>query len=131
MAKRRSTSNKPASALPQASNIPEGMTQIGGGYAPTWEPDEGDHLHGPTTSAVKTVEMTIGRKKQERRCVEITDKNTGQRVTVWESAALVELFDAMVEAGEGVEVFIQFDGLGKAKKAGQNPPKLYTAALAA
>lgn len=123
--------SKPASALPQASAIPEGMQQIGGGYAPTWEPSEGDSLHGMTTSEVKTVEMTIGRKKQERRCVEITDDESGNRFTVWESAALGDLFDCLAEIGEGTEVYIRFDGLGKAKKQGQNPPKLFTTAIAA
>lgn len=118
-------------ALPQPQDIPEGFKQIGGGYAPTWEPEEGDVLRGITTTDVKVVEMTIGRRKQERRCVEITDLDSGNRVTVWESAALGELFDELAKAGEGTEVFIRFDGLGKAKKAGQNPPKLFTAALAA
>lgn len=120
-----------AKALPASADIPAGMKQIGGGYAPTWEPKEGDTLHGPTTSEVKTVEMTIGRKKQERRCVEITDSDSGNRVTLWESAALAELFDALADAGQGTVVYIRFDGLGKARKAGQNPPKLFTAAIAA
>lgn len=120
-----------AKALPQSADIPQGMKQIGGGYAPTWDPKEGEAIHGPTTSEIKTVEMTIGRKKQERRCVEITDQNTGNRVTVWESAALGELFDALAESGKGTVVYIRFDGLGKARKAGQNPPKLFSAAIAA
>lgn len=123
--------NAKAKALPQSADIPAGMKQIGGGYAPTWDPQEGEAIHGPTTSEVKTVEMTIGRRKQERRCVEVTDQDTGNRVTVWESAALGQLFDELAEAGMGTVVFIRFEGLGKVKKAGQNPPKLYTAALAA
>lgn len=127
----KKTAKRTATALPQSNDIPEGMKQIGGGYAPTWEPNEGDVIYGPATSEVKVVEMTIGRKKQERRCVEITDNETGNRVTVWESAALGELFDQLAKAGLGTLVYIRFDGLGKAKKAGQNPPKLFTAALAA
>lgn len=132
MATRKNT-RKPASAaaLPQPADIPAGMKQIGGGYAPTWDPKEGEAIHGPTTSPVKEVEMTIGRKKQTRRCVEVTDQDTGSRVTLWESAALVELFDQLAEAGLGTVVYVRFDGLGKVRKAGQNPPKLYTAALAA
>lgn len=129
--KKTSRRSKPAKALPAGSGIPEGMTQIGGGYAATWEPKEGEALHGPTTTDVKEVEMTIGRRKQVRRCVEITDEASEQRFTVWESAALGDLFDSLAEAGKGTVVYIRFDGLGKAKKAGQNPPKLYTAALAA
>lgn len=128
---KKSAKAKTATALPQGEGIPEGMKQIGGGYAATWAPEIGDSLHGRTTSPVKTVEMTIGRKKQERRCVEITDDETGNRATVWESAALGDLFDTLVDSGEGTEVYIRFDGLGKARKAGQNPPKLYTVATAA
>ena len=132
MAKKQAT-RKPATstALPQSQDIPEGMKQMGGGYAKTWTPEEGESIHGPTTSEVREVEMTIGRKKQTRRCVEITDQESGDRHTVWESAALVELFDELVKAGEGTVVYLRFDGLGTAKKAGQNPPKLFTAAIAA
>lgn len=115
-------------ALPKASSIPEGMRQLGGGYAPTWEPEEGEELLGTTSTEVKLVEMTIGRKKQERRCVEITTEDD-QRFTVWESAALGELFDELQGRGAGVPIFLRFDGLGKARKAGQNPPKLFTAAI--
>jgi len=121
---------KTASALPASADIPQGMRKIGGGYSATWDPKEGDVIHGPTTSPVKTVEMTIGRRKQERRCVEVADKHTGNRSTVWESAALGALFDELVESGQGTIVWIRFDGLGKAKK-GQNPPKLFSAAIAA
>lgn len=114
-------------ALPQASNIPEGMQQIGGGYAPTWKPEKpGESVHGHVVGDVRSVEMTIGRKKQERRCFEVKTKE-GDRFTIWESAALGELFDMVAD---GMEVFIQYDGLGKAKK-GQNPPKLFTVAAAA
>lgn len=131
MAKKKST-RKPASAtaLPQGNDIPEGFKQVGGGYAPTWKPETGESLKGVATS-VKEVEMTIGRKKQTRRCVEVTDTDTGKRFAIWESAALGDWFDQLAESGEGTEVFIRFDGLGKAKKAGQNPPKLFTAAVAA
>lgn len=136
-AKAKATKRSAAAALPQggtlpqAGDIPEGFQQIGGGYAPTWDPKKGDSIQGPTTGDVKVVEMTIGRKKQERRCVEITDVTSGERVTVWESAVLGQLFDQLADAGQGTEVYIRFDGTGKAKKAGQNPPKLYTAAIAA
>jgi len=132
MAKKKTTrKSNPAPALPAADGIPEGMKQIGGGYADTWNPEPGDSIHGPTTSPVKEVEMTIGRRKQTRRCVEVTDEESGQRVTVWESAALAELFDTLTESGEGAVVYIRFRGLGTAKKAGQNPPKLFDAAVAA
>ncbi len=120
-----------AKSLPQSNSIPDGMKQIGAGYADTWIPEVGDSIHGPTTSEVKTVELKIGRRTNERRCVEVTDQNSGERVTVWESAALAELFDELAGAPVGTVVYIYFKGLGTAKKAGQNPPKLFDAAIAA
>ena len=114
--------------MPPQEAIPEGFEQIGGGYAPTWKPEELGVLHGPVTGGVREVEMTIGRKKQTRRCMEVTRKKSGERFTVWESAALGDFFDAIAETGEGPEVYIRFDGLGTAKK-GQNPPKLFTVAI--
>jgi len=131
-----------AASLPQSTSIPKGMKQMGGGYAPTWKPEkEGDNLHGKVHAPVKTVEFTQKRKVKgkmteetvERRVVEIASLDDGKRHALWESAALVELFDALANEGEnavGTEVFIQYDGLGK-KKAGQNPPKLFTVAMAA
>ena len=130
MAQAKAKANKKNNSLPSAGDIPAGMKQLGGGYAASWSPNEGDSIHGKTTGEVKTVSIKRGRKTQESRCVEITDDATGERHTVWEAAALVDLFDALTEAGEGTEVFIRFDGLGKAK-AGQNPPKRYTVAVAA
>ena len=133
-AKSKAKAKAPAAAsaaLPSGSNMPEGFKQIGGGYADTWNPEPGDSITGETTSPVKTVEMTQGRKKVDRRCVEITDSNTGERHTLWESAALGEFFDTLVELGEGTVVWIRFDGLGKSKKAGQNPPKLFSTGYAA
>ena len=131
-AKKKATKKAPAkaAALPAAEAIPEGFEQIGGGYAPTWKPDEKRVLHGPVTGGVREVEMTIGRKKQTRRCMEVTAKKSGERFTVWESAALGALFDQILETGEGPEVYICYDGLGKAKP-GQNPPKLFTVAVKA
>jgi hypothetical protein len=119
-----------AEALPESEAIPEGFEEIGGGYAPTWRVEELAVLHGPVTGGVRDVELTIGRKKQTRRCMEVTRKKSGERFTVWESAALGDLFDQIAETGEGPEVYIRFDGLGK-KKPGQNPPKLFTVAIKA
>lgn len=116
----------PAKSLPQGSDIPEGMQQIGGGFAPTWKPEIGESLHGTISGGVRDVELTIGRKKQTRRCLEFTTKD-GDKFTIWESAALGDFFDTVSENGEGGEYFIRFDGYGR-KKAGQNPPKLFTVA---
>ncbi len=120
-----------ADALPEGGDIPEGFEQIGAGYAPTWKPEEhGKLLHGKVTGGVRDVELTIGRKKQNRRCMEVTRKKSGERFTLWESAALGELFDQIADTGEGPEVYVRFDGYGK-KKAGQNAPKLFTVAIKA
>ncbi len=128
-ARKGKTATAKAEALPEAGDVPEGFSTIGGGYAPTWKPAEGPRvLHGPVTGAVREVELTIGRKKQNRRCMEVTQKKSGERFTVWESAALGELFDRIEELGEGPEVWIRYDGHGKAK-AGQNPPKLFSVAI--
>jgi len=127
--KSKATAKAKAEALPPAGEIPEGFEQIGGGYAPTWKPEDGTRLlHGKVTGAVREVELTIGRKKQTRRCMEVTQKKTGERLTLWESAALGDLFDSIAETGEGPEIFVRFEGHGK-KKAGQNPPKLFTVAI--
>lgn len=119
-----------ADALPDKEPVPEGFAQIGGSYAPTWKPgEEGPKtLHGPVTGAVREVEQTIGRRKQTRRCMEVTQKKTGKAFTVWESATLGALFDHIGETGEGPEVWIRYDGVGKPKK-GQHPPKLFTVAI--
>lgn len=118
-----------ATALPNREDIPEGFKQMGGGYAPSWRPEDKNVLHGTVTAGVREVEMTIGRKKQTRRVIEITELETKDRYAVWESAAMGDFFDAVAEEGEGGVYFIRFDGLGKAKK-GQNAPKLFTIAAA-
>ena len=116
-------------ALPEVEDIPEGFEEIGGGYAPTWKPEEhGKLLHGRVTGGVREVELMIGRKKKQTRCMEIQQKKSGARYTLWESAALGELFETIGETGEGPEVYVRFDGYGK-KKSGQNPPKLFTVAI--
>ena len=117
-------------ALPKQDAIPEGFETIGASYAPAWKPEELKVLHGPVTGAVRSVELTIRKEKKTVRCMEVTRKKSGERFTVWESASLRDLFDQIVELGEGPEVYIRYDGLGK-KKPGQNPPKLFTVAIKA
>lgn len=135
---KKKTAKAAAKALPNSTDIPKGMKQLGGGYADTWKPETpGEEIQGFVTDAVKTVEFTSKRKVKgklveettERRVFELTT-GTGERYAIWESAALVELFDLVVEHGVGLEVFLRYDGLGK-KKPGQNPPKLFTVAAAA
>lgn len=108
--------------------VPQGYQQIGGGYADSWKPEDQPILQGAVTGDVKEIEMTIGRKKTTRRCLEFTT-DEGQAVTIWESAALGQFFDHVAKEGAGGEYFIRYDGLGKAKK-GQNAPKLFTVAAA-
>ena len=131
-AKKKATRNPataPASAsLPAASSIPEGFKKLGGGYADTWAPEIGDELIGIVTSPIKIVPLKQGRKTTDRRCMEVTANGSDARYTIWESATLVNLFDELGDNAEGSSVYLRFDGLGK-KKAGQNPPKLFTVAI--
>lgn len=129
VSKKTATKKAPA-ALPQAEDIPEGFEQIGASYAPSWKPEELKVLHGPVTGGVRQVELTIRKEKKTVRCMEITRKKSGERFTVWESASLRDLFDQIAETGEGPEVYLRYDGLGK-KKPGQNAPKLFTVAVKA
>lgn len=122
-----------AASLPQSAAIPEGMKQIGGAYATTWSPEEsGDAIHGFVSDLPKELILNEGTKKENKtRVMEVTDME-GNRFAVWDAAVLNPLFDAIEALGEdGIdqEVFIQYDGLGK-KKGKNNPPKLFTVAMA-
>ena len=130
--KKAARKSKPATAaasLPASSSLPPGMKAIGSGYAPSWDVETLRVLHGKVTSEVREVELKQGRKVNQRRCVEITNFEPEQRVTVWESAALGEFFDQLTELGSGIEVYLEFTGYGK-KKAGQHPPKLFNVGIA-
>ncbi len=112
------------------SGVPEGFRPLGGGYGESWNPEPGDILTGPITGAVREIEVKRGRKTVNTRVMEVTDSEGG-RHTVWDCATLSPLFDEVQGMGAdavGVEVWMQFDGIGK-KKPGQNPPKLFTAAI--
>lgn len=124
----KDTVTESAVALPEGEAVPEGFEKIGGGYAPSWKPEEMRVLHGTVTGGVREVKLTIGHKKQTSRCLEVTRKKSGERLTVWESTVLTPLFDQIATTGEGPEVFLRFEGLGK-KKKGQHPVKLITAAV--
>ena len=122
----RKTDN--VTALPAGEPIPKGFTKLDGGYAPSWDVSKMRSIQGKVTGGVREVERTIGRKKSTTRAMEVTNKKDGERYTVWESATLRDLFDTITETGEGPEVWIRFDGHGKAKR-GQHPPKLFTVAI--
>ena len=132
-AKKKVSNIKDAKSLPQSASIPAGMKQMGGGYASTWSPVEvGDSIHGVVSDLPKQLTLNKGTKKENvTRVMEVTDSE-GERFAVWDSAVLTSLFDeieSLEDDGIGTEIFIQYDGLGK-KKTGQNPPKLFTVAIA-
>jgi len=133
--KKRATKKAPAkgtAGLPTSSAVPAGFKQLGGGYADSWNPEPGDVLCGEVTGDIRELEVKRGRKTVQTRVMEVTDEATGKRLTVWESATLAPLFDTLAgytDGALGSRVWIQFDGLGK-KKTGQNPPKLFTVAIA-
>lgn len=92
-----------------------------GTFAQRWDCVKQPVLQG-SWGKVKVVTVPVGRGKQEdRRCVDITQEN-GIPLTVWESAGLRVAFD---EIEEGMEVYLEYLGLGDAKP-GQNAPKLFT-----
>lgn len=111
----------------KSSGPPKGMKPLVGGFAKTWDVEEFDTLQGKVGAAPKSVTLNKGTKKEtDRRCVEVTTED-GERYTLWESAGLVPLFDAMAEQAP-CKIWVKFTGLGTAKK-GQNPPKLFDAAI--
>lgn len=131
-AKAKVTPIQNGKSLPQSADIPSGMKQMGGGYAPTWTPVEiGDSIHGVVSDLPKELTLNKGTKKENvTRVMEVTDME-GERFAVWDSAVLASLFDeieGLDDAAIGVEIYIKYDGLGK-KKPGQNPPKLFTVAI--
>jgi hypothetical protein len=110
------------------SELPSGFKAISKG-GDTWRPKHvGDSISG-ILIAVKSVhfdEEKKGRKvvRQERDVNVYTIKTKDGDVGVWESAGLKALQDVKKKQ----QVFIRFDGMGRAKP-GQNPPRLYTVAV--
>ena len=128
-ASKKTASKKSAKTLPATTSVPEGFTQLGGGYADTWKCEDQAVLMGEITGEVKEVELKRGRKTINTRVLEVTEHGTEKRLSVWESAALGGLFDHVASEGIGDNVFLRYDGLGT-KKPGQNAPKLMTVAIA-
>lgn len=117
------------SAGPDSSEIkvPDGFKPISGAFAPTWNPAEDENQPQELVGIwgkERTVQIRRGRGVQEQRVVPIQTET--EAWTLWCSAGLVALFDS---AEEDDEVYIRFDGLGQAKGK-QNPPKLFTTAIA-
>lgn len=116
-----------AATTSNSAQVPKGMKVIQGGFAKTWNVDEMPVIQGSISEAPKTVTLNKGTKKEaDRRCVEVKTSD-GDRYTVWESAALVALFDNLAEEAP-CKVWIAFKGYGTAKK-GQNAPKLFDSAI--
>ena len=76
-AKKKVTKKASVTALPATDSIPEGFEKIGGGYAPTWKPEEQKTIHGKVTGGVRDIELTIRKEKRNVRCMEVTQKKTG------------------------------------------------------
>ena len=111
-----------------AAAPPKGMREISGSYAKSWDVEKKPLMYGIVKEKAKTVTLTQGKKQVDRQCIEVEEDETGERYTVWESAGLKNLFSALDEADLPATVWIKFTGYGTAKK-GQNPPKLFDAAI--
>lgn len=122
-APKKASPKKPQYPQRSSNKLPEGYKALNAGFAPTWEPEEGDVLEGVVT-AVREVEVKRGRKLIQTHAMEIETED-GDRQTLWESALLSELFS---EAEVGSQVFVLYEGLGPAQP-GQNPPKLYVSGI--
>lgn len=112
-----------------SAQVPRGMRVLEGGYAQQWDVDAMPVLEGQVRSVPKSVTLNKGTKKEtERQCVEVHTKS-GDRYTLWESAALTTLFERLsVEKDLPLDIWVAYRGLGVAKK-GQNPPKLFDVAI--
>lgn len=129
MARKKKVSKKVSKkALPKKDALPEGFKKLDNTYAPAWEPEKQKLLHGKVTGGVREVSVNINGTPTDTRCMEVTQKKNGERLTLWESAMLGALFDEIIETGEGPEIYVRFDGYGEAKP-NQNPPKLFTIAV--
>ena len=106
------------------SNLPKGFKAIQG-FSKSHDFDENPVLQG-IWGEVREIEVKPTNKNDDgkRTVVEVTPAN-GIPVTVWRSAGLAGLFD---QAEEGDEVYIEFTGMGKAKK-GQSAPRLFVTGI--
>jgi hypothetical protein len=104
--------------------VPKGYKAIGG-FAQRWDVKKVRELRGEW-GKVRKVTQKATRKGEKDRIVRVTDVTTDHGTyALWESAGLRALFDA---AKAGDNVYIRFDGMGRAKR-GQSAPKLYTVAI--
>lgn len=109
------------------SALPRGYKAVSG-FGESWpgqEPKKGVTLEG-TLTGFDEYKAPARKGEKHGRVVKIAriEAADGRTFSVWESSGLRALF----AQDEGAEVFLRFDGMGKAKK-GQNAPKLYTVAV--
>lgn len=105
--------------------LPKGFTSIGG-FGESWRPTKkGASLQGVMkgSKTIKVERKRNGKTVKEPWTIYTIETNDGGEMQVGESSGL----RALKSVKKGVEVFIRFDGMGKAKK-GQNPPRLFTVA---
>lgn len=126
MAKSKAVSRKSKSKASSkiSRTLPDGYKALNS-RAPAWKHEEEPVLIGERVR-VHTITLDKGTKKErEQRIMTVDSADLGQ-VAVFESAALTSLFD---ESEDGQGVFIEFTGMGTAKK-GQNAPKLFNTGVA-
>lgn len=107
--------------------LPRGFKAVSG-FGESWpgqEPKVGVELQG-TITGFDTFKAPPKKGEKKGREVGIAriEADDGKMYSVWESSGLRPLF----ACEEGAEVYLRFDGMGRAKK-GQNAPKLYTVAV--
>lgn len=119
----KSKSQSKSKSKSKSNVLPEGYKVIQ--RAPNWDAVKHPVVEG-TRSALYLVKLNKG-KKDERsvHVMTVTDATLGD-VTVWESGMLADLFE---RTKEGDVVRIEYLGEGKPSKPGQNPPKLFSAAV--
>jgi hypothetical protein len=116
------------SSLKTKSALPSGFKAISKG-GDSWTPTKnGESISGVLTG-VKPVHFDAemkGKKvvRQERDVNVYTIKTKNGEIQVWQSAGL----KALENVKKKQQVYIRFDGMGRAKP-GQNAPKLYTVAV--
>jgi hypothetical protein len=119
----KSKSNTKSKAKSKSAVLPEGYKTIQ--RAPNWDAVRHPVIEG-VRSAIYSVKLNKGKKDERAVSVmTVTDETLGD-VTVWESGMLADLFG---RTKEGDIVRIEYLGEGKAAKPGQNPPKLFSAAV--
>ncbi len=103
-----------------APKLPNGYKVIG--RAPNWD-FETDAVVQGIRGEIREVVMDEGTKKERTvRNFIVQDDSLGA-VTVWESGGLRDLFD---QTEEGDDVIIEYLGVAKSAKKGQNPMKLFS-----